>query len=95
MLSFSSVAGLVIQATGKTEFEDGLRPGTLRESCQAIPASALAHWSHLCCKTCVAMSEVWENPICLLGALSASHTVILALKWYRKNMSLEKIHFGL
>ena len=26
--SLRSVAGLVIQATGKTEFEDGLRPGS-------------------------------------------------------------------
>ena len=36
------------------------------ESCLTIPASALAHWSHLCCKTCVALAE-WENPIYLLG----------------------------
>ena len=26
--SLRSVAGLVIQATGRTEFEDGLRPGS-------------------------------------------------------------------
>ena len=69
-----SVAGLVIQATGRTEFEDGLRPGSPGESCLTIPASALAHWSHLCCNTCVAVCEVWENPICLLGAPSASRS---------------------
>ena len=34
----------------------------LGESCLTIPASALAHWSHLCCKTCVAVCEVWEIP---------------------------------
>ena len=33
----------------------------LVESYLTIPASALAHWSHLCCKTCVAVGEVWEN----------------------------------
>ena len=27
--------------------------------------SALAHWSHLFFEKCVAMREVWENPICL------------------------------
>ena len=30
-------------------------------------ASALPHWSHLWCKTCVAMDKVWENPIRFQG----------------------------
>ena len=25
-------------------------------------ASVLAHWSHLCCNTCVAVCEVWKIP---------------------------------
>merc|ERR1712026_214301 len=33
ILSLRSVAGLVIQATGRTEFEDGLRTGVLLEDC--------------------------------------------------------------
>ena len=61
-LSLKSVAGLVIQATGRTEFEDGLGRSFVTDS-----ASALAHWSHVCCKTYVAVSEVWENPICWQG----------------------------
>ena len=28
-------------------------------------ASALPYWSHPYCKTCVAMGEMWENPVCL------------------------------
>ena len=32
-------------------------------------ASALVHWSHLCCKTSGAMSKVWENPISWRGNL--------------------------
>ena len=28
-------------------------------------ASTLPYWSHLYCKTCVALGEMWENPICL------------------------------
>ena len=56
-----SMAGMVIQATGRTEFKDVLR---LTDS-----VSTLAHWPHLCCKTCLAMGEVWENFICLRGLL--------------------------
>ena len=66
-ISLRSVAGLVIQATGRTEFEDGLRQGS--------PGGVLSdNPSVLCCKACVAMGEGWENPICLLGDSSAARS---------------------
>ena len=48
--SLKSVAGIIIQATGRTEFADSLRQGSL---------------GYLWCETYVAIGEVWENPICL------------------------------
>ena len=61
--SLRSVADLVIQATRRTEFEDGLRPGSPGEVLSDNPSISLAHWSHLCYNTSVAVCEVWENPI--------------------------------
>ena len=55
--------GSVIQATGTMEFEDGLRLGSLLQVFVTDTAPALAHWSHLCCKTCVALVEVRIIPV--------------------------------
>ena len=72
--SLRSMVGLVIQATGRTEFEDGLRLEALGRSFVTDSASALAHWSHLYCEMCGHGRGVGKFHL-LVWAPSASRSV--------------------
>ena len=58
------MSGLVIQAYWEDRICGWLEAGKGR-SFVTDSESSLAYWSHMYCKTYVAMDEVWENPISL------------------------------